>query len=90
MTLDQIEEMQRGNDPGLSLQQASAKVGLGFRRCENCKGRGFTKATLLMSPQAIWALATACPKEQPAIQYERCNLCDGAGGHVIENTTKRK
>jgi hypothetical protein len=83
MTLDQIEEMRRGEyDISPSLQKASQSVGLGFRQCPDCRGRGFTKATLLVSVKAMQALARDTPKEFPPIQYDRCFRCDGTGGFV--------
>lgn len=82
MTLDQIEEMRKGNAPGPSLQSAAKRVGIGFQQCHECGGRGFTKATLLVSSKGMRALTAACPKELPPIQYERCQRCDGVGGFV--------
>lgn len=82
MTLDQIEELRRGSTPSVSLQHAAGGVGLAFEQCSDCKGRGFTKATLLLSTRALHALAVACPKEPIPIQYDRCGRCRGAGGWV--------
>ena len=83
MTLDEIEEMRRGEfHPSPSLQKAANSVGLGFRQCPNCKGRGFTKATLLISAKGLHALATATPREFLPIQYDRCSRSDGTGGFV--------
>lgn len=83
MTLDQIEEQRRGDEPSLSLEQAARNVGLPFERCSECKGNGYTKATLLVSPTALAALAEACPKEPIPIQYDRCTRCNGAGGWLL-------
>lgn len=49
MTLDQIEELRRGEKPSLSLRQAAMNVGLPFVGCSNCKGAGYTSAILLVS-----------------------------------------
>jgi hypothetical protein len=80
LTLDQIEEMRQGVRPGLSLQQASDNVGLSFKTCQECSGRGWTKATLLASMASMRILAAQNPNEPPSIQYDRCCLCRGAGG----------
>lgn len=82
MTLDQIEEQRRGEEPSLSLQQAAANTRLPFEQCPECKGNGWTKATLLLSPRAMEVLARECPNEPVAIQYDRCPRCTGAGGFV--------
>ena len=84
MTLDQIEERRCGEEPSLSLQQAAANVRLPFQQCSDCKGRGFTKATLLLSPKVLHVLARECPNEPVPIQYDRCARCDGAGGWIKE------
>jgi DnaJ-class molecular chaperone len=84
MTFSQIEEIRAGQEPSLSLQQAASIVGLGFEQCSACQGRGWTKATLLTSPAAIFALAEACPDEPVAIQYDRCDQCRGEGGWIVE------
>jgi hypothetical protein len=84
MTLDQIEEMRRGEEPSLSLQQAARNTGLGFTQCPDCKGNGYTKATSLLSPKALHVLAIHCPKEPVPIQYDKCCRCDGTGGFIIE------
>lgn len=83
MTLDQIEEIRRGEKPSLSLRQAAENVRLPFRQCPACNGNGYTKATLLMSTKAMQALAIACPNETVAIQYDRCPRCSGAGGYIL-------
>ena len=82
LTLDQIEEVRQGHEPSLSLKQAADNVGLPYEECETCKGRGYTKATLLVSMKAIQAIAQVCPDEPVPIQYERCPCCGGAGGWV--------
>jgi DnaJ-class molecular chaperone len=82
MTLDQIEELRAGHERSLSLRQAAANVGLPFEQCPDCKGNGYTKATMLLSTRAIMVLARECPKEPVPIQYERCPRCDGAGGWI--------
>jgi hypothetical protein len=79
-TLDQIEELRRGNAPGLTLQQAARKAGLPYQQCTECKGRGFTKATMLLSKKALDLMIRELPNDPPAIQYERCPRCGGAGG----------
>ena len=74
--------------PGRTLDQLDAElerfraknVGLPFERCSECKGNGYTKATLLVSPTALAALVEARPKEPVPIQYDRCTRCNGAGG----------
>lgn len=83
-TLDQIEERRRGEEPSLSLQQAANNVRLPFQQCPECKGNGYTKATLLLSPKAMEVLVRECPKEAVPIQYDRCSRCDGAGGWILE------
>jgi DnaJ-class molecular chaperone len=89
MTFDQIEDardsLSRGGDgkPCLSLQQAADNVGLPFEQCPECKGNGWTTATLLVSMMAIEALAKACPNDPVPIQYERCNRCHGSGGWLL-------
>lgn len=90
-TFDQIEEIRRGERPSLSLQQAYDNLvrlgrasGIVFKRCEVCKGNGWTTATLLSSIQAIHALAQACPNEPVPIQYDRCLCCYGSGGWIEE------
>lgn len=82
LTLDQIEDLRVGGSCALSLQQAAENSGTPFRRCEECRGRGFTRATLLLSPVEMQTLAIAHPDANPAIQYERCMKCGGAGGFV--------
>lgn len=83
MTFDQIEEARRGETPRLSLQQAARNVRLGFQQCPNCRGAGYTKATLLASPRALEILSRECPKEMIPIQFDKCFRCDGAGGWII-------
>lgn len=83
LTLDQIEELRRGEQPSLSLQEAAHRAGVPFAQCKTCGGRGFTKATLLNSAKAMEVLTIACPDESPAISYERCADCRGAGGRVL-------
>jgi DnaJ-class molecular chaperone len=82
LTLDQIEDLRVAGSCALSLQQAAEKSGTPFRRCEECRGRGFTKATLLLSAPEMRTLSTAYPDANPAIQYERCPHCSGSGGFV--------
>jgi len=82
MTLDQIEELRRGERPSLSLEQAARNVRLPFHRCQECKGNGWTKATLILSPHALNVLAVHCPNEPLPIQYDRCPVCRGSGGFV--------
>ncbi len=84
MTFDQIEEIRRGEGPSLSLEQAAHNVGLNFQQCPDCRGAGYTCATLLASPKAIHLLAQYLPKEPVPIQYDRCARCDGAGGWIAE------
>jgi DnaJ-class molecular chaperone len=83
LTFDQIEEQRRGEEPSLSLQEAARNTGLPFKQCPECNGNGYTKATLLLSPQALWALAKECPKEPVPIQYDKCSRCDGVGGWLV-------
>jgi len=89
MTLDQIEEMQgerrRGEHPWHvppSLKQSAKRVGLAFQQCGQCHGAGYTKATLLDTPEQIRILAKADPNGTPHVAYDRCSRCDGAGGYV--------
>lgn len=82
MTLDQIEEIRAGQEPSLSLRKAAANVRLPFEQCDECRGHGYTKATLLLSPKALWVLAKECPHEPVPIQYDRCGRCGGAGGWI--------
>jgi len=81
-TLDQIEEVQRGEEPSLSLRQAALNVRLPFIQCNTCKGNGWTRATLLDTPKQIQILAAAGDKGPLHIQRDRCPNCDGAGGFI--------
>lgn len=92
MTFNQIEEVRQGHKPSLSLEQAYNNLvrlrrasGLTFERCPECRGHGWTKATLLPSVKAIEVLARECPDETPAIQYDRCERCRGDGGWLVED-----
>lgn len=81
-TLDQIDEVRRGEEPSLSLRQAAGNVGLHFIQCKTCKGNGYTGTTLLASPRVVEALVAAGIDELVPIQYERCQDCQGSGGFV--------
>lgn len=81
-TLDQIDEVRRGEEPSLSLRQAAQNVGLSFIRCKACGGNGFTSATLLVTPSQLQILADAGDDGPVPIQYERCRSCDGSGGFI--------
>lgn len=81
-TYDQIEELRRGEKPSLSLRQAAKGVGIDFIQCDECRGSGYTKATLLTSPRALHILAELVPNELVPIQYERCTTCFGSGGFL--------
>ena len=83
VTFNQIEEIRRGDQPSLSLKQAAYNAGISFETCLECKGNGWTKATLLASATAIEAVAKVCPKELVPIQYDRCERCHGDGGWLI-------
>lgn len=90
MTLDQIEGAQAERRKGEwhqwtvppSLQRAARKVGLNFEQCDQCRGAGYLKATLLDTLKQIRILAQSDPQGEPHIAYERCPRCDGAGGFV--------
>lgn len=79
---DHRDSLSRGGDgqPALSLQQAADNTGLPFEQCDKCKGRGYTKAMLLLSMAEIEALAKVNPNGEPPIQYVRCERCHGDGG----------
>lgn len=77
-TLDQIEEVRRGDEPSLSLRQAANNARLPFTQCKRCKGNGWTKATLLDTPKQIQAASG----DEIHIQYDRCPDCDGTGGKL--------
>ncbi len=83
LTFDQIKEIRQGHKPSLSLQQAARNVGLDFQQCPNCRGAGYTKAHLLVSPKTIQIMAKELPDAPVPIQYDRCNRCDGAGGWIL-------
>ena len=82
---DARESLRRGGDgkPALSLQQAAVNVGLKFEQCSECRGAGYTKATLLVSMTEIEALAKVNPNGTPPIQYDRCGRCHGDGGWLL-------
>ena len=84
LTFNQIEELWQGNKvPSRSLQSAARNVGIDFEQCQECKGHGYTKATLLASMTAIEALSKVCPGEPVPIQYDRCERCHGDGGWLV-------
>jgi hypothetical protein len=93
-TFDQIEDardsLRRGGDgqPALSLQQAAHNVGLSFEQCDECRGSGYTKATLLASMIEIEALMRINPNGALPIQYDRCIRCHGSGGWLCEGGSR--
>ena len=96
MTLDQIEAAREDRRNGAlwpqpcpSLMQVARKTGLDFTQCDNCRGAGWTKATLLDTPKQIQLLAKLDPSGEPHIQYDKCPRCDGAGGFVSEPPSLR-
>lgn len=90
LTFNQIEELRQGNEaPSRSLQSAARNVNIEFEQCPECKGHGYTKATLLASMTAIEALAKVCPTELVPIQYDRCERCHGDGGWLLSEKSAR-
>jgi len=83
LTFSQIEEVRRGEEPSLSLARAAANVGIGFKQCPECKGNGWTRATLLVSMREIEILAKECSAGEVPIQYDRCDRCRGVGGWIL-------
>lgn len=90
MTLDQIDELRRGEEPSLSLQRAARSVGLDFVQCATCRGNGYTSATLLATPRQIEILAAAGCDDTVPIQYERCTACGGSGGFVSDPRRRQR
>jgi len=92
LTYNQIEETRdprSDGKPSLSLQQAARNVGLDFKRCPECKGRGYTKATLLVSMTEVEALARVKSNGTLPIQYDRCERCRGDGGWLLSKRQSR-
>ena len=67
-----------------SLQEAAATAHMTFVQCERCRGAGYTQAVMTLSRKVMAVMIEHAPDEPVtfSIRYERCPVCDGAGGHI--------
>ena len=62
-------------------REARAKFVRHSRQCPDCRGAGYTEATLMASPKMIWKMAADpdMANEPVPISKQWCRACDGVG-----------